>query len=145
MVSSALGTKCWCLWQEEAVVPVPVLFWGARVSPWAAAAGLPVLCLWAYVPWGVMWESAGAYCCSLESSCELSGTSHSISFKPWRRVAGYFSFFLAGSFPNVFQCFCCCSLLGARACRCMAQPEGLERRRSPAASSDGCGGCKPRP
>lgn len=34
-------------------------------SPWAAAAGLPVLSLWAYVLQGVTWESAGGYCCSL--------------------------------------------------------------------------------
>lgn len=125
----------WCLW-EEGGVPVPALFWGAGVRSWAH------LCQ----PLGCCSRTTSALLmsiCATRSNVRVSWSSHSFSFKPWRCVAGYLSSFLAGNFPNVFQYFCC-SFLGARAYRCTAQPEGLEPG-SPAASSDGCGGCKPRP
>lgn len=111
-------------------------------SPWAAAAELQHfvyehMCCKEWdlleavgVPWNALVSFQGA---AIPLASNLGG------------VTGYLPSFLAGNFPNLFQYFCCYSSLWARACRCMAQPGGLERWRSPAASSDGCGGCKPHP
>lgn len=129
--------------EEEEGVPVPALFWGAGVRSWAHLCQ-PLGCC---SRTRALFMSICATRSNVRVSCrllllpqrspELSGSSHSFSFKPWRCVAGYLSSFLAGNFSNVFQYFYC-SFLGARACR----GAGAALTCS---SSGGCGGCKPRP
>lgn len=138
-----------CLEWEEAHVPVLFLFWGARVK----SLGTPLPAL------GLLQHGYERFVC--EHVCYKESQLEAIA-APWKAllsfqgpaipvasglggVTGYLSSILAGNVPNLFQHLCCTSFLRAHACRCLAQPEGLEWRRSPAASSDGCGGCKPHP